>query len=276
MATKTLTGADWNTAGSFDPSGVPAGGDEVLLGPDSPALTTGPTGTNQDVKLDLLATHPDYKYNCCSSGSPLIISATKMLIQHPGDFFFQDHGGGASNKTNKIIVRCRTVNGNQQIQLGKSATDGGDIDKVEVYKGKVRITDASGLDEIIVDHLSNPAGDAILTIDSGAGTIPLVRALAGEVFCSAIITALHADDVLWHQLLNTITSLYAGGDGTTEFNTNATLTLAQIGGRHTFDWTKDFKVKTCADVRLSGKSKFLFFDDANLHIKTVQDWREAA
>lgn len=276
MATKTLTGSDWNTAGNFDPSGVPAAGDEVLLGPDSPALTTGPTGANQDVKLDLIATHPLYKYGVCSSGSPLIISATKILLQHTGDFFFQDHAGGAANKTNKIIVRCAALNTQQQIQLGTSATDGGDIDKVEVYRGNVRLTNPTGLDEVVIDHMSNKAGDAILTIDSSAGTIPLVRAMAGRILCSTTVTALHASDAFWQQLLNTITSLYADGNGTTEWRANSTITLAQIGGQHHFDLTQDFKVKTCADVRLSGRAKLSKFDDANIHVLTVQDWREAA
>src|SRR3972149_9839613 len=184
MANKLLIAGDgnWNTAASWSPvAGVPGAGDNVWLGPDSPALLTGPTTTNQDVKLGNFTTHPLYKYAVCSSGSPCIISAAKILLQHAGSFFFQCHDGGVANKTDRIIVRCPSKSLGQIIELGKAATGPGEIDYIEVVRGNVTITHATGLNEVHTSYVDNPSGDVELTINSGVATIPLIRAMAGRL-----------------------------------------------------------------------------------------------
>lgn len=274
MATKTLTGTDWNTAGHWNPSGVPVANDDAFLGIDSPALTTGPTGTNQDVKLASLVTHPRHKYAVASSGSPLIISATKILIQHSGDFYFQCHGGGVSNKTNNIIVRCPALNLAQKIEIGKEGTDPGDIDFIELLRGNVRLTNPTGVDELKIDHVSNLEGDVRCQIDSGAATIPVVRAKGGQIECSAVITNLHVDGALWTQLLGAVTNLY-GGSGTVRWNSTGTLTRGNIGGTCWFDLTDDLQVKTVTELNLYGRARYTRFANSVLHaVAALNDYRE--
>ena len=267
---------NWNTAASWSPAAVPLVTDNVWFGPDSPAMTTGPTTTNQDVLLGSVITHPLYKYAICASGSPMIISAAKILIQHPGDFFFQAHAGGASNHTTRIIVRCPSKNLGQKIELGQSATDPGEIDYVKVFRGNVTLTDALGLNEVHTDYIDNQSGDAELTINSGVATIPLLKAMGGRVHCSTTVTALHCDGAVFRQLLATITNLY-GGAGTVEFNTPGTIALAQIGGSLHLDLTQDVNAKIVTLLETSGNSRISKFADSALHLITAwNDYRRAA
>lgn len=279
MANKILVAGDgnWNTAASWAPvAAVPGAADNVWLGPDSPALTTGPTTTNQDVKLGNFTTHPLYKYPVCSSGSPCIISAAKILIQHPGDFFFQCHDGGAGNKTDRIIVNVPSKNMSQSLQFGKAATGPGDIDYFDLFRGNAMLTDATGLDEVHVGFTDSPSGDAELTINSGVATIPLVRALAGRVHCSTTVTALHCNGAVFRQLLATITNLY-GNAGLIEFNTPGTIARARIDGTLVLDLTKDVNVKTITELNTSGNSVVNKFEDDTMHIITAwNDFRRAA
>ena len=279
MANKLFVAGDgnYNTAASWSPvAAVPGAGDNVWLGPDSPAMTVGPTTTNQDVKLGNFTTHPLYKYNVCSSGSPCIISASKILIQHAGSFFFQCHDGGAGNKTDRIVVACPAKNLGQAIELGKAATGPGDIDYIEVLRGNVTLTDATGLDEVHADYMENPSGDVELTINSGVATIPILRAMAGRIHCSTTVTALYADGAYYRQLLNTITNLY-GGAGTVEFNTAGTIARARIGGRLNLDLTQTMDVKTITELNTYAESVLKKFEDDTLHIITAwNDYRKAA
>lgn len=278
MANKLLVAGDgnWNTAASWSPvAAVPGAGDNVWLGPDSPALTTGPSGANQDVKLGNFTTHPAYKYPVCSSGSPCIISAAKILIQHPNSFFFQCHDGGAGNKTNKIIVNGPSKNLGQSIELGKAATGPGDIEYVEMLRGNCTLTDATGLLEVHVGHTENPSGDAELTINSGVAIIPLMVAQAGRVHCYTTVSALHVNGAYYRQLLATITKLY-GGAGTVEFNTPGTIAAARIGGSLILDLTQDVNVKTITELETWGNSVVKKFEDDVMHaITTWNDYRKA-
>ena len=279
MANKLFVAGDgnWNTAASWSPvAAVPGAGDNVWLGPDSPAMTVGPTTTNQDVKLGNFTTHPLYKHAVCSSGSPCIISAAKILIQHPGNFFFQCHDGGAGNKTNKIIINCPSKNTAQLIELGKAATGPGDIEYVYHLRGNATLTDATGLLEVHVGHTENPSGDAELTINTGVATIPLLRAEAGRIHCSTTVTALHVDGAYYRQLLATITKLY-GGSGVVEFNTPGTIAAARIGGTLTLDLTQDVNVKTITALETWGSCVVKKFEDDVMHVFTAwDDYRKAA
>jgi hypothetical protein len=238
-------------------------------------LTVGPTGANQNVKLGNWTTHPLYKYAVASSGTPVEISASKILIQHPGDFFFACDNGGAANKTDRIIIACPSKNLGQKIELGAAAA-AGEIDYVEVLRGNVTLTNATGINEVHVDHVENESGDAELTINSGVGTIPLLRAMAGRVHCSTTVTALHVDGAYYRQLLATITNLY-GGAGTVEFNTPGTIALARIGGSLVLDLTKDVNVKTITELNTYGRSSVRKFEDDVMHaIAAWNDYRRAA
>src|SRR3972149_4708613 len=93
----------------------------------------------------------------------------------------QHHDGGVANKTDRIIVRCPSKSLGQIIELGKAATGPGEIDYIEVVRGNVTITHATGLNEVHTSYVDNPSGDVELTINSGVATIPLIRAMAGRL-----------------------------------------------------------------------------------------------
>lgn len=278
MANKLLVAGDgnWNTAASWSPvAAVPGAADNVWFGPDSPALSIGPTGANQNVKLGNFTTHPLYKYAVASSGTPVEISAAKILIQHAGDFFFACDNGGAANKTDRIIVRCPAMNLGQKIELGSAAASG-EIDFVEVLRGNVTLTNAAGINEVHTSYMDNPSGDVELTINSGVATIPLLRAMSGRIHCYTTVTALHCDGAYYRQLLATITNLYGGG-GTVEFNTPGTIAIARIGGSLHLDLTKDVNVKVITELNTYAGSVVSKFEDDVMHLITAwNDYRRAA
>lgn len=275
MAVNTLTGSDWNTAAHWSLGSVPVGAQDVMLGPNSPALLTPPSGANQNVKLGTFLQHPLYKYAAASSGAPIEISATQILLFGAGDFFFKCDGGGASNKTNRIIVKTPGFNAGQVIELGAAAVPG-EIDYLSVLRGNVALTDATGLDKVLVGSVNNPSGDAVLTIGSGTATIPLVIADGGRVNCSATVTDARLGGAYWTQLLNTLTKVYAN-HGVLAFNSNATVALADIDGDATLDLTQDVLVKTFTELNLYAKARFLYWPATTVHVLTAfNDYREAA
>lgn len=277
MAAHYLIGSDWNATGSWDDADVPDAGEDVVLGADSPAYTTGPSGANQDVKVGTIRVLKGYRYDFCSSGAPHIGSAAKIIFEHPGNAYFQADAGGAANATNKVIVRAPGFNASQVIQLGKAA-DPGAIEYITVTRGNATIVDATGILKVLVDHVSNPTGDAVLTINSAAGTVAFIDAQAGKVNCSTTVTAAHVAAAEWNHLLGTITSLYAGSTGVVNFDAAGTIALARIARQATLDLTRTDKAKTITDLLLTGRSIFKKFPGTDLHVVTNTDFdqREAA
>lgn len=273
-----LTGSDWNSTGSYDDADVPDAGEDVILGADSPALTTGPSGANQDVKIGTLHVLKDYKYDFCSSGAPWIGSAAKIIFEHPGNAYVQADAGGAANKTNKVIIRAPGFNSSQVIQLGKAA-DPGDIEYVVVARGNVQLVNPTGLLKVLVDHVSNPSGDAQLTIDSASGTIPFLEAKNGRVINSTTITTAIIDGAAYlRQALNTITNLHGGGQASIDWDAAATCAIAWLGGLATLDLTKTDKAKVFTTTYLLGRSILKRWPGSALHTFTnaIDDWRDAA
>jgi hypothetical protein len=117
-------------------------------------------GLNQTaVDLDLLFVHRSYPHNIGASGTPLTISADKVVHEGGGTLHYKDGDG----TTDKVIVKSE----NQELA---AELDGDTITRLIVAKGKVLCKATLGvvarLDVTYMNHIDS---DAIVDFETGSG-----------------------------------------------------------------------------------------------------------
>ena len=250
MATCIWTGQavadnDWGDAANWD-TGVPGAGDTVIFdgladdGDQNCTVNIALAATN----LARLEVHGTYTGTIGASGSYLIISADRVLLNPGGDLYL-DSGGTDSLDT---VIVTGTAS-------GKAIYLKGDITYMYAYGGTITYTSAAG-DDLSNAYLQQKTGGTLLfTATGAAGTVSTLAVWGGTATCTDTIT---------------VTQTYAH-DGTTTFsddsvatnvilitdsptvNWKATATLASLtvfGG--TFDASGDMKTKTITNSKMYG------------------------
>jgi hypothetical protein len=172
MATKTWTNGaangNFNTAGNWAPSGKPVKNDDVFFvaSNNSPVTAGLDQSGGAGLHLNLIQTERGFTSKIGVSGSPLIITANRVVHRGEGEFWYKDGTGTELQWTREILIASPTVSGNAAV------LDGAAIERVLLRRGRTQIAGSTGpIARLELGFQGNPASDVICDIASGAGAI---------------------------------------------------------------------------------------------------------
>ncbi len=218
MAVDTIwTGSsgDLTSAGNWT-NGVPGDTDRAFF---RAGVATGPS-TNMSGLADTLAlihVGRGCTFALGGSGTPLKVSATDIVHRGRGKLWY--HGDVSSAN---ILIDC---------DPGGSADIQGPITNIRLLRGTVTVG-AVTTTNIFVGFRGSPSTDAVVTIESGAGTTTAYWQWGGTVTAKNTITTanvLGGTLTKFRGVAAAITNLYQSG-GRVNYWTTATMTLGTILG----------------------------------------------
>jgi len=241
------------TAGNYSGGALPVDHDKLFLVKDYPNPPTSDMNALAAVDLDLLHIGKGFgrladgsAVTIGSSGSPLEVSADKVIHQGSGTLHYLDGSG----VTDWMVV--------DSVASGTALVAGGTITRISALRGMVQGT--SDLSAVSVLDIG-PAGRCI--IDASAGTISLVIVDGGSGICSAVVTDILMGSGKWTQEIEEIVTAKLMG-GTLNYNSPATtgvLATAYVGRRATLDLMQNTKVKEITTLVAEPGSQVRYHED---------------
>lgn len=173
------TSGAWSTSGNWT-NGVPGAGDRAIFPRTATQSVT--SGLDQNtIDLAVLSTEDGFAGDIGSSGSPLIIGATKLKIYGSGRVYFQNSHASTE------YIHVDSPNKVDALTLSGAA-----VYLAAVHRGKMVVSSGmSGITNLHVMYVSAPNSDAAVSVVDS--TISLLWQVAGTTsFGGAVTTALVA------------------------------------------------------------------------------------
>jgi len=186
--------------------------------------------TLKAVKLALLYTGSGFRPDIGATGSPIEVSAAKVIHRGSGTLYFKDGDDG----TDEIIIDSPNT-------LLAAALDGAAITMISAIRGAVQ-----GIGTLGAVAMLRVSHNAKVAWNAGAGAIAKAICSGGVVTCSAVVTALLQAGGNWTQAIEEIVT-WDGGGGTLVYNSptaTGTMTNAYHTARATLILTGTTDIKT--------------------------------
>jgi len=248
----------WDTVLNWT-TGVPVTGDLASVPASQVNDVIGPTGANQNVDLDIFETHPEYRGDVGSSGSPIILASSLVHAKGSGSFFFKTSKNGGSNFVTDE-VRIETSSPSTRVEIGSDAGDvNSNIERVNIHRGHGILVGDIRFSATSVVVLSSLVGDeATCKIVQSADTLPDYKQIRGRGEIDNLVTRLAILGGTCIKDVNAanIIDVYPGGNlvynhaaiatdvTVCRVHTGATLDLNQNGRIKVFDLTYRYRGAT--------------------------------
>ncbi len=198
MSGGQVTGPDLGLATSYDSGVLPVNNDLVSVpGTNNNPIIIDSIAHLAGLDMDVIATEPGFVRSFGTSATAIEGACDLLNVRGGGGFFFECHNGGGSLKVDKAIIRA--ANASTEIILGSVTGSKGDWVDIDHERGKLTLAGNIQFDANAVVRVggANP-GDTFLAIDSGAGTLSILKQASGG-----------------SELRNVVTNLTLSGVGTT-------------------------------------------------------------
>lgn len=265
------TTSAWSTAGNWT-GGVPVSNGRALFGA-STSQQSALTGLGQaGVDLDYLQVNAAFLGAIGTSGSPLQIAADVVNFMGSGEFNIESHNNAGALKID--VMNIKAANPGVIVRIGSVSGAAGEVDKINVSRGNVMLTTATGVDELNVGYVSNPGADAIVTVNQTAGTIARASVNAGLVTCNAAVTAAYVGGVgkYIHGQIDkspgALSYLNMSGSAYAQYDMAGTIALVVLSGNAVLDLTKTGFAKVITELVLLDTARVIA--DANTTLPTGQ------
>lgn len=196
---------NWNTLGSWSEGHVPLVTERVIFpSGQTQSVTAGLDQSGVPVVLGLLQIDEGYSGDIGGSGSPLIISATKLVHQGSGVLWFEDDVA-----TPHIIIDAP-----QPTSQVAANIDGTDIGRITCMRGKTVISAniTAAPDILECGFAGNLSSDVELVVTAEAPTMPLLLVFGGRVTANSEVTqVIQGAGTLIKELTDIITLYLMGG-----------------------------------------------------------------
>jgi len=240
------TTGDMSTVGNYSDGALPEAGDKLFFVGDYPNPPTSNMDALAAIDLDLVHIGKGFTADIGSSGSPLEVSADKVIHQGSGTLYYLDGDG----TTDWMVI--------DSVASGTAAVVAGTITQINAMRGLVQGTsDLTGVAVLSV------APSAAVVIDAGAGTVAFLLVDGGSGICSAVVTSLVMTSGKWTQEDEEIVTAHIAG-GTVNYNSPAstgTLVTAYVGRQAIIDLTQNTKVKTITNLLAEPGSDVRYHED---------------
>jgi hypothetical protein len=263
------TNGDWNTAGNWSPSGVPADNDRAWISEGLQAALL--TGIDQGgIDLDLLHIPAGYKHNIGATGNQLKIAAD--LVRHYGAG--ELHYACAKNIGDAYVtdvIRFRGAHPGVLAEIDGEAGDAGDITQIIAETGVLKIlgnckfTDSGGL-LMTRDGVTG-------NIANGADTLPDLVMTGGSLTSyNALTNAYILGGTFTREGTGAVALLIVGPGGRCVYNGTGTVTKAIICERGVLDLRQSVQLRTFTTIYAQLHSE-IQYDPNLLAYTTFNDYR---
>lgn len=257
MPTKVWIGTDgdWNVAGNWSPSGVPATDDTVIIPDGAAALTTNldrtgdANGGNTGLNLAYFLSSPKMKNGLGSSGTPLKFTADKIRLEGTGTAYFTSATGTAADTTNVLEVVSKNLI--DAAVIGDAGV--AQLVELDFIKGGATVNATNNaFPEVNILSNDNPFGGSnVRFLD--AANITVLNMTGGNLTTAGLSVAVSSmDGGVWTHEGDTGAGIIRQTGGTVVWNvlkTDGSLaTLYLLGG--TFDSTRTAGEKEVVDLTL--------------------------
>ncbi len=243
MATRVWQSSDgdWDNAASWTGATVPVSNDVVIFPSNNSVSVTSNQGGQTAVDLDALIIHPSYNGDIGTSGTPLLISADKVLHEGTGTLYYTDGDG----TTDHVIV-------NSTNRTDAAVFSGTSLSRITALRGKITLDSSlAALALLEVGYFTSRSSDANVVIETAAGAITDCYMSGGQVDCGAAVTNLYQSAGKFIQneaAVSAITNIYQFG-GQCVYNTDQNITLANILGGE-LDFSQNARQLTIALLKV--------------------------
>ena len=189
MAGGQLLGGPYGTPGNWDSSAIPTAGDRAMIPhTNDNDLITDVGGVSDAIDLALLFTHPGFAGAFGTTGTPIRGSTAFLHVMGSGAFNYECAKDGGTKDVNRTLIECSTQAA--KVQLGSKNTDEGEYDWIDGLRGKVSLAGGILFEAACVLRIGmkTQQGDADVTIDASADTLPFLEQTAGVSKCNNIVT----------------------------------------------------------------------------------------
>lgn len=266
------TSDDWDVTGNWLEGVVPINDDSVVLsalavrGPQTNVDQTAKNG-GAGIDLDLLYSHPGFKYAVGSSGNPLKVGCDKLVVMGSGEFWYQNAPAGLD--TDIAYITAATP--------GTLVNLGGDtITELFALRGTIALDATLGaMTRLHVGYMDTRQSDVTLKINSAAGTLTDLFQGGGRVFADNLISnAVVYGGELEKGSTTAITVLDVMATGNVIYNSSGTITTARVRGR--LDLTKSSDAKTITTCIIFPGGDLKKIDELHTFTNPIVDLRAVA